>query len=524
MLSVVDRPDDMAWPPSALEWIMTVLCAIGGALAASSGVGGGVLFVPLMVIFAKIPVAYAAPVSNFVIAVSAVSTFVMNLFETHPKDAARPLINFEALIYFVPIAVSSTSLGVMLSRALPEWVVNALLFVFLGLTSVRMVSRAAKVYASEKASLAPATMRRDTSGVSMDEMGESDHLLTGPQAAATSAPVGATNGDKGSPQRKGPLASVEIGVLSGLRRDASFDDLQTSTTGDLFKADNPASGSIDPGDSKDLDLERERVGGDPKAAAPAPDERSASSPTSRGKGGLGGNGLGGNLLLNLRSTRWWYWAIIFGTWGLQVYLSIVQKRTRRCTGVNFLVLVGQPVIGVSIGLRIAQVLIGRTEAGGKGEQAREGAGASGDIALGESWATMGRMMVFCLGIGMLGGLLGVGGGSILAPLLLELGASAIVVAPISSSLVLFSSSQAAVQYAIGGKMLWRLAVWLGGVNLFANFVGLYLVKAIVRRLGFTSFIILSLGVLLVVATLFTGVFLVTNLVHHGFAPFPLYCR
>ena len=165
MLSVVDRPDDMAWPPSALEWIMTVLCAIGGALAASSGVGGGVLFVPLMVIFAKIPVAYAAPVSNFVIAVSAVSTFVMNLFETHPKDAARPLINFEALIYFVPIAVSSTSLGVMLSRALPEWVVNALLFVFLGLTSVRMVSRAAKVYASEKASLAPATMRRDTSGV-----------------------------------------------------------------------------------------------------------------------------------------------------------------------------------------------------------------------------------------------------------------------------------------------------------------------------------------------------------------------
>merc|ERR1719201_137206 len=128
-------------------------------------------------------------------------------------------------------------------------------------------------------------------------------------------------------------------------------------------------------------------------------------------------------------------------------------------------------------------------------------------------------MVFCLGIGMLGGLLGVGGGSILAPLLLELGASAIVVAPISSSLVLFSSSQAAVQYAIGGKMLWRLAVWLGGVNLFANFVGLYLVKAIVRRLGFTSFI--SLSVLLVVATLFTGVFLVTNLVHHGFAPFPL---
>jgi len=222
---------------------------------------------------------------------------------------------------------------------------------------------------------------------------------------------------------------------------------------------------------------------------------------------------------NVRSTEWWYWVVIFGTWGLQVYFSVLQKKARSCTVWDFVLLAGQPVTGVLIGLVIARLLIAR-HLGGKSKFAYE----KGDIAMGETWPRMGKMMAFCLCIGAMGGLLGVGGGSILAPMLLELGASAVVSAPISSSLVLFSSSQAAVQYAVGGKLLWNYAIWLASINLVANFVGLYAVKRIVQRLGYSSFIIASLGVLLVVATTFTAIFLVGDLEKNGFEPFPMYCR
>ena len=232
----------------------------------------------------------------------------------------------------------------------------------------------------------------------------------------------------------------------------------------------------------------------------------------------------GNLRSNLAATRWWYWVILFGTWGFQVFMTVLMKQAKTCTFWDFALLVGQPVCGVTIGLLVARLLVRRhRETKAKGDHGR-GAADKGDIVMGDEWRTMLKMMVFCLCIGALGGLLGVGGGSILAPMLLEMGASAVVSAPISSSLVLFSSSQAAVQYAVGGKLLWNYGLWLGSVNLVANYVGLYAVKRIVKRLGYTSFIIGSLGILLVAATVFTALFLGRDLVKHGFEPFPMYCR
>ncbi|QDZ18541.1 hypothetical protein HOP50_02g10450 [Chloropicon primus] len=535
------RPEDLVIPPNGTDLLLTVLCALGGAMAASSGVGGGVIFVPLLVLIANLPMGYAAPVSNFVIAVSAVCTFVINLFETHPKNPSRPLINFEALIYFVPIAVSSTSLGVMMSKALAEWLVNILLFVFLGFTSYRMLKRAKKVFDQEKseASVLKANSNDSRSTV---ETSEGSYLLrasqdakgkdggaeaagealgkevVGDAVAGEGEAVGpATTAKEGRP-REGST-DVEIGVLRGLRRDPSYErDLKLRSTlgkkvftqGEGEEGEEGEEGDASPGKDQAANL---LSGGAGSVEA----SREESRP-----GGFG------SLVANIRSTRWWYWLVIFGSWGIQVFFSVLQKKAKSCTLEDFALMVGQPAFGVVVGLTIARLLIERFRSG-KQASYEDGAPAKpdyeeGDIVMGESWRQMMKMMAFCLCIGALGGLLGVGGGSILAPMLLELGASAVVTAPISSSLVLFSSSQAAVQYAVGGKLLWNYAIWLGGVNLVANYVGLYAVKQIVARLGYTSFIIGSLGVLLVAATTFTAVFMGRELEAHGFSPFPQYCR
>ena len=549
MSDATGRPEDMAFPPTGKDVGLTLLCAVGGAMAASSGVGGGVLFVPLLVVLAGLPVAYAAPISNFVIACSAVSTFVLHLFETHPKNPKRPLLNFEALIYFVPIAVSSTSLGVMMSKALPEWLVNLMLFSFLLFTSYRMCSRAKKTFGEEiKAKYTRkagpetvAALRANVLGPGQAAEGghdEGDYLLRiqgktkaanggGGEVEERADGAGATGGNSeaegGAADQAVSSADVEVGVLKGLRRDPSYEsDLKVAATLRERVFETEAEGGAgDASRSGEKGGAKEEVvggGGSPEGGAP----EALISPTYR----LSAEVLPARdpsavarLRQNVRSTEWWYWVVIFGTWGLQVYFSVLQKKARSCTVWDFVLLAGQPVTGVLIGLVIARLLIAR-HLGGKSKFAYE----KGDIAMGETWPRMGKMMAFCLCIGAMGGLLGVGGGSILAPMLLELGASAVVSAPISSSLVLFSSSQAAVQYAVGGKLLWNYAIWLASINLVANFVGLYAVKRIVQRLGYSSFIIASLGVLLVVATTFTAIFLVGDLEKNGFEPFPMYCR
>jgi len=537
MDSVV-RPADMSFPPEGLEWLLTGLVALGGALAASSGVGGGVLFVPLLVVIAKLPVAYAAPISNFVIALSAVSTFVIHLFETHPKDRTRPLLNFEALIYFVPIAVSSTSLGVMMSRALPEWLVNMLLFAFLVFAAYRMLARAIKNFRLE---YKEKKMRREMVAVVCDiNLAKDTDYLLNRNGSALSFEDTTTKQKENLKKLVVPPSlkseHIEVGVLNGLKRDPSYDNLRATENVSPFRrqsteerGDVESAGPLRDEDRKNTNTNTSKKENDNKKEAEEPEKEGAAAR----KGGLEvENGTNQeqdeeeqtslqSFGVSVRSTKWWYWVLIFGSWGLQVFLSVIQTKTKECSPWDFLLLCVQPSTGVLVGVLVAHLIMKRykektNQLGGHGSR-------EGEIVLGDSWGTMVRMMIICLVIGALGGLLGVGGGSIMAPTLMELGASAVVVAPISSSLVLFSSSQAAVQYYLGGKLLPTYAIWLGAVNLLANYIGLYAVKRVVKKLGFTSFITFSLAILLVAAALFTVSFLVKNLLEHGFTPFPDYC-
>jgi len=609
----------MAFPPTGMDWLLTVLCAFGGAMAASSGVGGGVLFVPLIMVIAKLPVTYASPISNFVIAISAVSTFLIHLFDTHPKDRTRPLLNFEALIYFVPIAVSSTSLGVMMSKALPEWLVTIMLFLFLVFAAYRMLTRCAKTYRQEKLENEQQQLRQQgrlrTNPLrdphhkeemrSMDSLGgseaslsnlsvrstesrDTDHLLSGRQSShqgslhlltddqSQSHQGGrGTNGTDKKERRQGegeaaqrrseggegkrsgessPTRSssdvtieIEIGVMNGLKRDPSFDNLQKSER--VFKGGKAGK------KKKKKNALGDGRGGHGGAVVPSPSGPAAAASATAADQDQEEEeeeeqSLAEKFCVSVRSTKWWYWVLIFGSWGFQVYMSILQKETKNCSPADFALLCAQPITGLVVGLGVAHLLIGRhhqekeKEAQQQQQQQQRLAGGAataggaamaaampkkkrnleGDVVLGETWRGMLKMMGVCLSIGAMGGLLGVGGGSILAPMLLELGASAVVSAPISSSLVLFSSSQAAVQYYISGKLLWNYAMWIGLVNLLANYFGLYAVKRIVKKLGYTSFIIGSLGVLLVLAAGFTFASLVGDLLKDGFTPFPKYCR
>jgi hypothetical protein len=70
-----------------------------------------------------------------------------------------------------------------------------------------------------------------------------------------------------------------------------------------------------------------------------------------------------------------------------------------------------------------------------------------------------KWTLWAFGAGMGSGLLGIGGGMILGPLLLDLGMSPKVSAPITHFAVLFTSSMSVIQFALLGQLLPAHAGW-----------------------------------------------------------------
>jgi len=101
------------------------------------------------------------------------------------------------------------------------------------------------------------------------------------------------------------------------------------------------------------------------------------------------------------------------------------------------------------------------------------------------------------GGGALGGLLGLGGGVIMSPVLLEVGMHSESVQATTAVIVFLSSSLATIQFALINQIVWHYALWYSGVTIVATFLGQHLCEIYVRRTGRYSLITLSIaGVLL----------------------------
>ena len=111
-----------------------------------------------------------------------------------------------------------------------------------------------------------------------------------------------------------------------------------------------------------------------------------------------------------------------------------------------------------------------------------------------------------VGAGALAGLIGMGGGFLLNPLLLEIGIHPQVASATSALMVLFSSSSAALSFAVDGRLNIELAAVFGAVCCVAGFLGVTLLTKVVKKRGASVVVFLLAGVMTlgIVATLAFG--------------------
>jgi uncharacterized membrane protein YfcA len=126
--------------------------------------------------------------------------------------------------------------------------------------------------------------------------------------------------------------------------------------------------------------------------------------------------------------------------------------------------------------------------------------------------------------GIVAGLIGIGGGMVLGPLMLVMGIHPSVSTATTASMILLTSSSVAVMFVMSGLVPWQYALYFFCVCLVGAYIGKSRIDSYVRKTGMTSVLVGTLATIIALATVGCMVILFTNLAKvgwcvDGFKPF-----
>ena len=95
--------------------------------------------------------------------------------------------------------------------------------------------------------------------------------------------------------------------------------------------------------------------------------------------------------------------------------------------------------------------------------------------------------------GLIGSIIGIGGAIIMNPVMLRYKVRPDVMTATSTSMIVFTSSISALQYAVAGKINLYYALWTASFSFIGAFIGVFVLKKIVEKYKRTSIIIMALA-------------------------------
>lgn len=121
------------------DWEAMILAFLATLLAASGGIGGGGLLVPLFILVEDFEADLASPLSSATITGGAIVGYCMYSVRWHPLFPAvqRPLIDYETVLIILPSLLMGTMIGTIFDKILPLWFIMTMLFLLLGFTTIR---------------------------------------------------------------------------------------------------------------------------------------------------------------------------------------------------------------------------------------------------------------------------------------------------------------------------------------------------------------------------------------------------
>jgi uncharacterized membrane protein YfcA len=113
---------------------------VGGAFVSGAGIGGGTLFVPIMMLVIGFPAEYSITQSNPLILGGSLAVTLAN-FRSRHHLYDRPLINYNVASIIEPVSWLGSIIGVIINRVIPDWLLYVLQFLLLVYTAWNTLSK-----------------------------------------------------------------------------------------------------------------------------------------------------------------------------------------------------------------------------------------------------------------------------------------------------------------------------------------------------------------------------------------------
>ena len=136
---------------SGLEIIGLIIMALISMLSIVGGVGGGLLFIPVLILLYNYTTTQAVALSNGIVLFNCLSRVITAIIEKNPDPEFRytPIINFNLTIIFGPMLCFGNHLGVIFSQIFPDYLLLAILEIVLLVSCIMVFLQAIKFYKSE---------------------------------------------------------------------------------------------------------------------------------------------------------------------------------------------------------------------------------------------------------------------------------------------------------------------------------------------------------------------------------------
>lgn len=389
--------------------------------AGAAGIGGGGLNVPILMMVGSFGIKEAVPLSHAAVMGNAFAQLLVNAPQRHPNAPVRPLIHYELAILALPAQLGGNSLGVVVGQIFPPTLLIVLSLSMLLIAATKTGMKAVETFKKFKESRRVA-------------VSAPDQLVSLPVANGIAA--GGSNGSHeppGSPSQRFKAAGSSS-ALPYLDKELKLPTSEDNGCVRTWSGTNILSAALMPA----------RRSGDVVTSSSPPE------PEMRVPWLVISTMIAFNivfcidfiLLSDEVKCHTWYWIFLIG-----LYPFVVAS--------------------IWVGIKSLQALAAFHH-------------NRGDPAIpGDPEVSMKLVIMFPLAavvIGLVAGLVGLGGGEFMVPLLLEFGLQPRVAAGTSGFLILFTTSSNIVHYFIAGIMepflLYGLGVFI--VAFFGALTGLML--------------------------------------------------
>lgn len=119
------------FPMTGREAGASVVVGLVNIFAGAAGIGGGTVFVPLLLFIGDIPTAFAVPMSMILVFGAAIASVALLVFLKNPYLEGKPIIAYDIVVVMEPALLAGTSLGVWMNIVFPPFLINLLLLVVL---------------------------------------------------------------------------------------------------------------------------------------------------------------------------------------------------------------------------------------------------------------------------------------------------------------------------------------------------------------------------------------------------------